>query len=588
MVRRMYRCTRLGYRMVFLLLAGLATQACGARGAPREIPPPRGTEVSQEGNVLIARSDLLSDLRELRRVLETSHPDPYLRSGGVVSFRRRFSDAEELVPKEGMTATSFYRLVRPLVAQIGDGHTVVLPPRDSKPAERIWLELEVIERSLVVRAVYREDARRYLGAVVQAVEGIPVETLLARMGSRYGHDNDVQNLQLVAKSLRWSWITADMLDRDAVGTSVRFTVVRSDGVVDDLTAARQVLPPGPAMEPETGIALPEADTAGMASGFVGLGADVAYLRVDSSMAYREAFETWQNIGPKDLLGTHLDEAFRKATGSAPVGSVADRIAALPSFVEHMERLSSRMKEKQTTTLVVDVRKNDGGSGLFVRALEYFLFPVESTIGEMDGYAIQRYSELYFSSSPTETLADVRARTSPTLALGDFDFAEERRYHAAHGGPLSPAARLEALTSYEREVHWSKTLTRAYEEHKWNAHWTPAKLFVLTSAATYSAGFDAVLAMRRHGARVVGTASGQAANCFISALFFELSHSHINGQLSSKWSVALPEDPANGILLQPDHELTYARLSEMNFDQNAALRMAIEARGSGSKIVVRKP
>ncbi|MEZ4573269.1 MAG: hypothetical protein R2849_23720 [Thermomicrobiales bacterium] len=41
--------------------------------------------------------------------------------------------------------------------------------------------------------------------------------------------------------------------------------------------------------------------------------------------------------------------------------------------------------------------------------------------------------------------------------------------------------------------------------------------VLTSARTYSAGFDMAAMLYKHGATIVGAPSSQAGNCFIDTL-----------------------------------------------------------------------
>ena len=131
---------------------------------------------------------------------------------------------------------------------------------------------------------------------------------------------------------------------------------------------------------------------------------------------------------------------------------------------------------------------------------------------------------------------------------------------------------------------SPTFGRVMAEKRWNAV-CPLRVVVLTSARTYSAGFDAVLALRTHGAKVVGVPSAQAANCFIDTVSFRLIHSRLEGQISFKWSVALPEDP-NGQVLPTDPELTYERFKALRFDPNAALILALESDPEGRLALLR--
>lgn len=105
-------------------------------------------------------------------------------------------------------------------------------------------------------------------------------------------------------------------------------------------------------------------------------------------------------------------------------------------------------------------------------------------------------------------------------------------------------------------------------------WTP-EVLVLTSADTFSAGFDLVVVLWRRGARIVGVPSAQAGNCFIDILGYTLKHSGLWGNISFKRSLYFPDDPERGKLLRPTHELTYEYLSSQGFDPHATINLALE-------------
>jgi hypothetical protein len=50
----------------------------------------------------------------------------------MVEFRKRFAEAQAAIPAEGMDRRAFDRLLRPLLAQVGDGHTTLFLPNPSK------------------------------------------------------------------------------------------------------------------------------------------------------------------------------------------------------------------------------------------------------------------------------------------------------------------------------------------------------------------------------------------------------------------------------------------------------------------------
>lgn len=105
-------------------------------------------------------------------------------------------------------------------------------------------------------------------------------------------------------------------------------------------------------------------------------------------------------------------------------------------------------------------------------------------------------------------------------------------------------------------------------------WTP-RVVVLTSAWTYSAGFDVVKLLLHNGATVIGVPSAQAGNCFIDVLRFRLEHSGLAGWVSFKWSQAFPGDAERGRVLRPSRELTYADLAARDFDPHASVALALD-------------
>ena len=524
---------------------------------------------------LFSQAELCADVGELRSILEETHPDPYLNGGGVVAFRKRFADVEAVVPSGGMSKRAFIRLIRPLVAQVKDGHTQVLPLCEGENV-RIWVDLGIVEERLVVASVYGLEQEPLLGAVVTSVEGVPFADLCERMAVSYGHDNVYWNFANLARTLSIAPRLADLLDRDSVGPTVCFEVELLDGAKRLLAAHVGKSAPGPRIEPPTAIAMPELDAGDMASGFLDSKHEVAFFRIDSSLKYREAFEVWKSLGVREFFGDHLDEIVRAVTGRAAEGTIDARIAEVPSVIARLTNLFVEMKASKTRTLLVDVRENRGGSDVYATILAYFLYSLDTiTAANRNlGYQVPRYSALHFKYREAESIDEVRARISSSFQIGDYDFTQERRWRARGGKPTSPDTFGPIFKSYMPVAQLSPTFAKLISERRWNATWTP-RVIVVTSATTFSAGFDAVLRLRSLGASVVGVPPGQAANCFIAALPFELGNTRIRGQVSSKYSVMFPTDAKNGTLLQPDRELTYNLYAAMNFDPNASLRLAME-------------
>src|SRR2546426_663723 len=128
---------------------------CAMRSSSRRLRPMNAAERR------LTAAECRADVEQLVRLLAESHPDPYLRGGGMIAFHRRVSDVLYGIPDEGLAADELLRLLRPLVAAIGDGHTRIAAPDDPLGPERVepagqarlWLDWEVVEEQLYISRV---------------------------------------------------------------------------------------------------------------------------------------------------------------------------------------------------------------------------------------------------------------------------------------------------------------------------------------------------------------------------------------------------------------------------------------------------
>jgi hypothetical protein len=141
---------------------------------------------------LLSRETLINDTRQLAHTIETVHPDPYLRGGGKIAFHRRLQQTMEAIPDSGMTKNEFFNLLEPLVASIGDAHTVVSDPYiiDPYSPRGIPLYFETANNGLFVAAVLRPDHSKLMGALLTAIEGVSFPDIVKRYRQRRSADND--------------------------------------------------------------------------------------------------------------------------------------------------------------------------------------------------------------------------------------------------------------------------------------------------------------------------------------------------------------------------------------------------------------
>ena len=525
---------------------------------------------------VLTREQLLADARELARLLEESHPDPYSGGGGRIAFHRRLHRILSSIPPSGMTRAQFLRLVQPLVASVRDGHTQIRLPGNSKCAgPDAWLGWGVVGRGLYVAEVYRPEDRWLLGSLLASINGVPFDELTRRMGEVRGFDNTYNNLVHLAEACTCPPLLAQLFGTGPLPDPLVFEVLTPDGKTRKFEPEISGSQPGKPVRPETKVPLPEPNAADMCWTFLDRDGRVALLRIDSMARYREAFEVWKSTSYINAVRMHLEKTFRRATGKEPPNDVDAAIQSIPSATELLSELTGAMRSAGTQVLIVDLRKNRGGNSFMNWIVAFHLFG-PSALPEVaqDEYQIKRYSRLYFENYGNVSLAEINRGREVPLQIGDYDFSEEDEYQRRKSGMLSGDERRkkekELMEYFSRS---SPTFYRALRQAA--APYRPRRIVVLTYAFTYSAGFDLAAMLYKRGAAIVGVPPSQAGNCYIDTLFFTLTNSRLTGTISHKYSVLFPDDPDAGRVLRPAVELDYSTLRALHLDPNASVLLALD-------------
>jgi hypothetical protein len=531
----------------------------------------------------LSQADAVEDIFQLAQTLGEAHPDPYTALGGPLAFHRRVAEIGDAIPEGGVTRSQLLARLRPLVAALRDGHTAIrlpgapLTPPSGSEKSGLPFEWDTASERVYIAGVYDEAHRGLLGTTLTAAGGVPFAELARRMGALRGFDNPVNNLTHLMEALGDRAQLADLLGA-AEPASDQLAGSEEPGIAIDVVSAdgasRHLLCPlgasGTPLRPESALSLPAFNAADLASGFSGAGGRVAYLRVGSLMRYREAFEVWRAAGFERLLGDHLTEVATAALGEEAPDDVVAKIAAVPSATETLTTLFAEMARQRTPALVVDLRESVGGNSFFASILAYFLYGVEGVIAADPGYQIPRHSPLYFANYTGTPEVEQAAR----LRNGGYDFTEEAQWDQWRREGLTAEEtdrrRAEFVEAVGQSPTFASAVTTTYPGVTW-----PLEVIVVTAARTYSAGFDVAAQLVKHGGRVVGVASGQAGNCFIDTLRYQLPHSRLDVSISFKRSLLFPEDAERGALLRPEEELIYDQLAALNFDPHASVRLALE-------------
>jgi len=502
-----------------------------------------------------SRQQLIEDGRELARIIEDTHPDPYTNGGGRIAFHRRLHQALNAIPDDGMTGDEFFRLMRPFVAGVGDAHTNFMRGYSVDHARPggVPLRLKVVEESLVVVGIERPN-QALLGSRLVSVEGLPLAELVARQRRLQGIDNQYHALHVLAtRSLAFRAYMQDLIPEWKDVARVRVELLKPDGGV----AALELRQPGkePAeVNPPSRVALPVPGESGFRKAFLqppGGGQEVAYVRFTHMSGYREEREQRDPI--------------------------ISKIARPPSATESFRELAVEMKQHQTQTLILDVRGNPGGNSLISEILVYFVYGKEKLL-EMAGvgtgeHGAFRYSRLYFADRPSESLAAINQGRAVPLVEGDYDFA----WSYVDGKPIARRSGPAGEPPMVKFLRISPTFQAEYDAGTYSGYYRPKNVIVLCDAGTLSAGFSVVVEFWRLGATTVGTPPAQAPNSYGAAAVFKLRHTGLQGMVPMISAAHFPDDPSKAHVLPVDHLLTYERFKACNFDPNAEYLYALTLR-----------
>jgi hypothetical protein len=522
---------------------------------------------ADDGAEVIPRALLFEDARQLLETLEDTHPDPHLAGGGRIAFHRRFHRMMAAIPAEGLSGPSFYELLLPFVAAIGDSHTGLRLQEGA--AEPIYLPLafKIIDKQLVVEKVAGERLRPYLGARLASIEGVELCELLTRQSAMRGMENLYGHMAILClRTLTTRQGLHRLVPEWSGGDSLRvaLTLPHGESRAIELTVLRQ--PPDVWIAVPTAVAMPSIAASDVAYTFLDADRSTALLVVADLMRYREACELWfaDGFAPAEEMARAAYEHFH---GTPAPEDRAALLAGIPSATETIVELVDELTAAGSQSLIVDLRGNTGGSSVLREMLVYLLYGRSAMLSLDTGYEIVKLSKLLFEQYEGVTLERINAGRACPLRSTDLDFGDEDAYR--RGAVPSQGDGAPSLGA-------SPTFWRLYQSGVYHQpRWTPRRVLVLCSPTTFSSGFNVLTGLLTMGAQVVGTPSAQPGNNFGDVLRFRLRNTGIEGFVSHKQIVAFPDDLATGQCLEPHYPLTLARFADFDFDPNAEVLLALE-------------
>jgi len=510
------------------------------------------------------QDQLIEDARQMAQIIEESHPDPFVNCGGRIAFYRILNEALSGIPEEGMTKDGFVRLLRPLVAAVGDAHTEIWSSYRTSlyyPGG-VPLRFDVVETSLYVAAT-RPDDERLLGARLVAVEGRALSELMATQRTLVGLENDYEVLLRLSGETLWhepylEELLPDWEDHSRISVELELPSGQTESASFGLPVSTSILRGAPSV-----VTLPGSNSAGFVSTFLslpGLDQPVGYIRIDNQGEFREFREENSAVGAKPMT--------------------PEQLAAIPSATDEFRDIVVAMAEAETDTLIVDLRYDTGGTDTMADILIYFLYGLGGLIAYRTdtllhgGGSVMRYSALHFENCPNQSIEEVSAQVGgPPMQVGDYDFSGDTK-----GREDEIRAFVESIdaVSYLQDGYrnaatfYGEFMSRAYA-----GYYSPKHIVVLVAPTTFSAGSTTMRALSVNGATLIGTPSGQSMNSFGNGTLWKLDHTGINGCMSRSYHEPYADDPERGDVWPIDVQMTYELLAGYAFDPHAELLLALD-------------
>ena len=512
------------------------------------------------GYASVPKGAVLEDFDTFVNLLEETHPDPYTAFGGRPFFHKRVSEMRsDLEAMDSVSPTVLSDSLSVLTSVLCDGHTSLIRPQNDNVADEFFMvKFRQIPEGLIVSGVERGN-ERFLGSLAVGTNGMPIEEVARRVSCVSSAENASGRMNLLSK---W-YHNRELYNRvfGSVGDSLKVEVVLPSGAKDSFSVRSRTREE---FNQTDRVNLPSK--ASFPKGHLEYSAvsdSVMVYRIKSIMA-REDF-TYQYENGWDFYGS-LEYMYRNVLNRDMPADTLTAVRALPSFSEESRRMLEEMKKKGMSTLIIDLRGNEGGWTPIVHPFLYSMYG-DSLIADQsqNDWFARRISPLYMKKI-AGTLEEFNRDNGTNLDYGDFLFSD----------PAPEDMPLDTLRQYFLgSLMASPEIVGQLLNQHGEPFYRPERVYVVTDGDTFSAAFHLAFYLWQMGAKIVGITSGQAANSFMESTPFTLPNTGIQGSISNSIQVMLPPAHPYAKSLTPELSPEYSDYVRYGFDNDSELMYLID-------------
>lgn len=501
---------------------------------------------------------LVNDFLFFCDMLEETHPDPYTGFGGRPFFHLERDLMADRIAKDSLSLNDFCNLLNEFIVPLKDLHTFVQYPQTEvsqiKYVQRI--AFNVLNDGLMVAGI-AQPYSQYLGSRLLAINGVPVDTLAARMTKIRPSENLFGNLQNLSSRGNQDEILSKL--GITFNDTIRYHLLTSDSdtvLIDLPIVEREHLADVEMERSKSSLTLPQNN---MEFALIDGNENVMYFRLSSVMArenYKYCIEHGWNNALEDI------SYYYQSSGKEMPADINDAINDIPSFSEEFSKMLMQMKENDTEYLIIDLRGNAGGWTPITPPSMIMMFGDDYFQKDFGVKSIRLLSNLYLHKL-NQTIDQINQSWGNQLKVGDY--FTMNGYQDADIATLRNW-RLQNCITETPELLQSLNGQPLYR---------PNRIFVITDPNTNSAAFHYAFYLWKMGATLVGVPSSQAPNTFMEVTPFQLPYTNLEASSSNTMQQLFPTDSPYAKILKPDIEITSQDYHNYYLDANTPILRVLE-------------